>query len=68
MFEAFEQWMTAQFAALGRDDDAAALARRLLAWGQGLAVMAHVHNDPEFLAREAAALEAWIDSLDRREP
>jgi AcrR family transcriptional regulator len=68
MFEAFEHWMTAQFAALGRDDDAAALARRLLAWGQGLAVMAHVHNDPEFLAREAAALEAWIDSLDRREP
>ena len=66
MFEAFEQWMTTQFAALGRKEDAAALARRLLAWGQGLSVMAHVHGDPEFLAREAAQLEAWIDSLDRR--
>jgi AcrR family transcriptional regulator len=66
MFEAFEQWMTAQFAALGNDEDAATLARRLLAWGQGLSVMAHVHDDPEFLGREAAALEAWIDSLDRR--
>jgi AcrR family transcriptional regulator len=66
MFEAFEQWMTTQFAALGREDDAATLARRLLAWGQGLTVMAHVHDDPDFLAREAEALEAWIDSLDRR--
>jgi len=66
MFDLFVAWMTEQFAALGRVEDARAHALRLLAWAQGLTVLAHVYSDPDFLSRETKELERWIDSLDRR--
>jgi len=66
MFDLFAAWMTEQFAALGHADDADVLALRLLARAQGLTVLAHLYADPDFLAREAAELEQWIDTLDAR--
>jgi len=66
MFDLFAAWMGEQFAAMGRPGDARELALRLLARAQGLTVLAHLYGDPDFLAREAQELEAWIDSLDAR--
>jgi hypothetical protein len=34
-----------------------------MAQGQGINVMAHVHNDPAFLRREKARLGRWLDQL-----
>ena len=52
-----------QFAELGFAGRARELALRLMAHGQGISVMAHVHSDPAFLARETAHLRNWLDRL-----
>ena len=39
------------------------LALRLMAMGQGISVMAHVHNDPALLRREKEHLGYWLDQL-----
>jgi hypothetical protein len=48
---------------LGRGDKAGDLALHLPARAQGIALKAHVYQDPAFLAREAAGLTAWIVAL-----
>ena len=63
LFKVFEQWLTDQFAELGYAGRARELALRLMAHGQGISVMAHVHNDPGFLRREKAHLAQWLDQL-----
>lgn len=63
LFKVFESWLTDQFAELGYAGRAHELALRLMAQGQGISMMAHVHNDPGFLRREKARLAHWIDQL-----
>jgi AcrR family transcriptional regulator len=63
LFKIFEHWLTDQFAELGYAGQAHELALRLMAMGQGISVMAHVHNDPGFLRREKERLDRWIDRL-----
>ena len=50
----------AQFQALGAGPRAQALALHVLAWSQGVAVMATAFRDPEFVAREVAGIEGWL--------
>ncbi len=63
LFKVFESWLTDQFAELGYAGRAHELALRLMSQGQGISVMAHVHNDPGFLRREKERLAAWLDLL-----
>jgi len=63
LFKVFEAWLTDQFAELGYAGRAHELALRLMAHGQGINVMAHVHSDPGFLSREKQHLGQWLDRL-----
>jgi AcrR family transcriptional regulator len=63
LFRIFEDWLSDQFAELGYAGQAYELALRLMAMGQGINVMAHVHNDPAFLKREKQRLDDWVDEL-----
>jgi len=59
VFQAIKQWASAQFAAIGveRPDDA---AMDLLAWMQGVTVMACAFKDARFLQRSLQELKQWI--------
>ena len=63
LFVLFEHWLADQFAELGYAGRARELALRLMAYGQGINVMAHVHSDPAFLRREKEHLDNWVDRL-----
>ena len=63
LFKVFESWLSDQFAELGYAGRARELALRLMAFGQGINVMAHVHSDPAFLRREKEHLVQWVDKL-----
>ena len=63
LFKVFEAWLSDQFAELGYAGRAHELAQRMMSQGQGISVMAHVHNDPAFLNREKAQLARWLDRL-----
>lgn len=63
MFELFRQWLEAQLSALGKAQQARALALHLLAFTQGAALIGNVYADPSFLQQEAARMAAWVDGL-----
>ena len=63
LFKIFENWLSDQFAELGYAGRARELALRLMAFGQGINVMAHVHSDPAFLRREKDHLANWLEQL-----
>lgn len=64
MFELFRVWLRRQFEALGPGERADALALHLLARMQGIAMLGTVYRDADFLRREAARLEHWIDAVE----
>ncbi len=69
LFKLFEQWLSDQFAELGYAGRAHELALRLMAQGQGISVMAHIHSDNGFLLREKERLGIWINQLaDGKDP
>lgn len=63
LFKVFESWLADQFAELGYADRAHELALRVMAIGQGISAIAHIHHDPGFLERERLRLADWIDRL-----
>ncbi len=62
----FRDWLALQFAALGRNADADALALHLLARSQGVATLASTFRDEEFIDREVEAMCRWVDAQERR--
>lgn len=56
-------WVEAQFAALGREKDKAALALHLLSALQGVSLLANCFRDPDLVNKEAEQLNTWIDEL-----
>ncbi len=62
IFSAFRQWLARQFALLGRSRDADALALHLLMRSQGIATLATAFGDEDFIRREIADIEAWLQS------
>jgi TetR/AcrR family transcriptional repressor of nem operon len=62
LFDLFRDWLAEQFGALGRRDGAQALALHLLMRSQGVAVLYTAYRDPNWVAQEMAAMEAWIDA------
>jgi TetR/AcrR family transcriptional regulator, transcriptional repressor for nem operon len=60
LFSLFRDWLAQQFAALGRDADAEALALHVLMRSQGVAALATAFHDEDFIRREVADMEAWL--------
>jgi hypothetical protein len=63
IFGLFRGWLTGQFRDLGAGDRAGALALHLLAWSQGVAVMANAFRDEPFIRNEVAGIERWLAAL-----
>lgn len=63
LFTLFENWLSDQFAELGYAGRAKELSLRVMAIGQGISVMTHVHRDATILQREKKRLCDWIDQL-----
>lgn len=60
----FRDWLAGQFRALGAGDRAEGLALHLLAWSQGVAVLAASFRDESFIRSEVAGIESWLSHLD----
>lgn len=60
LFTLFRDWLRRQFEALGRTEDADALALHLLGRSQGVAALANAYRDESFIRREVALMEDWL--------
>ncbi len=63
LFDLFENWLTDQFSELGYAGRAQELALRVIAIGQGINMITHLHHDPLLLKKERDRLKDWIDKL-----
>lgn len=63
IFGQFRSWLREQFEALGRKDDADALAMHLLSRSQGIAALANAFHDETFIRHEVELIENWLQSL-----
>jgi TetR/AcrR family transcriptional regulator, transcriptional repressor for nem operon len=62
IFSLFRDWLGRQFAALGRKADADALALHVLMRSQGVATLAAAFREEDFIRREVADMNAWLDA------
>lgn len=62
LFTLFRGWLARQFAALGRDGDADALAMHVLMRSQGVATLATAFRDDAFIQREVEDMQAWLEA------
>lgn len=63
LFTLFRTWLRRQFTALGRAQDADALAMHLLARSQGVATLANAFRDDKVIRREVALMCDWLSQL-----
>jgi AcrR family transcriptional regulator len=63
IYNLFRDWLASQFRALGAGDRAEELALHVLAWSQGVTVIASAFRDEAFIRREVAGITAWLDEL-----
>lgn len=61
LFTLFRDWLAQQFAALGREADADALALHILMRSQGVAALATAFRDEDFIRREVEDMDAWLN-------
>jgi TetR/AcrR family transcriptional regulator, transcriptional repressor for nem operon len=62
LFTLFRTWLRRQFALLGREQDADALAMHLLARSQGVATLASAFQDEKFIRQEVEQMYDWLKS------
>ncbi|GAA1226719.1 TetR/AcrR family transcriptional regulator [Kitasatospora nipponensis] len=62
LFVLFRSWLRDQFALLGHADEAEALAMHVLAFSQGVAILANAFKDEEFIRREVRRMNDWLDT------
>jgi TetR/AcrR family transcriptional regulator, transcriptional repressor for nem operon len=62
LFTLFRTWLRRQFALLGREADADALALHLLARSQGVATLASAFRDDTFIEEEVRQMCDWLKS------
>lgn len=62
LFTLFRGWLSRQFTALGREDDADALALHILMRSQGVATLATAFHDEDFIRREVEDMDAWLEA------
>lgn len=63
IFGLFRTWLARQFAALGRAEDADALALHVLMRSQGVATLVTAFRDEALLHREVAEMDSWLATL-----
>jgi TetR/AcrR family transcriptional regulator, transcriptional repressor for nem operon len=63
LFDLFRAWLRRQFVALGRAQDADALAMHLLARSQGVATLANALHDDKFIRQEVQSMCDWLESI-----
>lgn len=63
LFTLFRTWLRKQFELLGHKADADALAMHVLAFSQGVAVLAQAFHDKRFVRQEAERMCAWLDGI-----
>lgn len=68
IFGLFRNWLAGQFRALGAGDRSEALALHLLAWSQGVTVMATAFRDESFIRSEVAGIERWLATMPNTFP
>jgi len=66
LFTLFRGWLRRQFVALGRKDDADALAMHLLARSQGVATLANAFHDEKFIRQEVQLMCDWLEQVAAR--
>lgn len=62
LFMLFRRWLGQQFAVLGRESDAEALALHILMRSQGVATLATVFRDEDFVRREVEDMNVWLEA------
>ena len=62
LFTLFRTWLRRQFALLGHEADADALAMHLLARSQGVATLASAFRDEKFIKQEVKQMCDWLRS------
>lgn len=68
LFGLFREWLARQFTALGRRDDADALALHILMRSQGVAALATALRDEGFIRREVQDMDAWLEAQRPGQP
>lgn len=63
LFTLFRIWLRRQFARLGRETDADALAMHLLALSQGIATLASAFHDERFIKQEVKQMCDWLAEI-----
>ncbi len=63
LFDLFRIWLRQRFMEMGRTKDADRLAMHILARSQGVATLANVYPDEQFLEAEVDQMLAWLDAV-----
>lgn len=63
VMDLFRSWLRRQFESMGRTKDADELAMHVLAFSQGVAVLANTYNDKKFIHREVERMCNWVDAV-----
>lgn len=62
VFTVFRTWLAEQFTLLGHREQADELALHVLAFSQGVAVLANAFRDERFVQREVGRIRGWLSS------
>ncbi|GLW55118.1 TetR family transcriptional regulator [Kitasatospora phosalacinea] len=65
LFTLFREWLREQFILLGHAEQADELAMHVLAFSQGVAVMANAFHDEAFIRREVDRMRQWLHTYER---
>jgi TetR/AcrR family transcriptional regulator, transcriptional repressor for nem operon len=65
LFTLFRTWLRRQFALLGHESDADALAMHLLGRSQGVASLANAFHDESFIRQEVKLMHAWLSGYTK---
>jgi TetR/AcrR family transcriptional regulator, transcriptional repressor for nem operon len=66
IFTLFRDWLRRQFALLGLEAEADALAMHILARSQGVASLANAFRDEDFIRKEVDQMCAWLEACAQR--
>ncbi|MFB9367692.1 TetR/AcrR family transcriptional regulator [Kitasatospora albolonga] len=65
LFTLFREWLREQFTLIAPPEQADQLAMHVLAFSQGVAVMANAFRDEEFIQREVDRMREWLRTYER---
>lgn len=63
MLNIFRRWLKKQFNLLGHKEKAQALTLHILAWTQGVALVANIYSDKKLITAEVDQLIEWVEDL-----